>query len=108
MDVPDGTCFLVAGESIPVGATTSYSVHGGYGGHFDDMAIAVVDSSSGCDPTSADIAYGIGVGTVTTSGSVATSSSYNLAIFCWNPLTPSGAAVDCLPTVDYWTWDDPS
>jgi hypothetical protein len=97
VDVPAGTCVLVAGASIPAGATTSYTVSDDFG---DDMDIAVVGAEFGCDPTPADVAYTTGIGGGRGSGQVPVSDNYNLAISCFNSIA------DCLPTVDSWTWEN--
>src|SRR6202142_1495485 len=84
-----GGCVLVAGPySIPGGATTSYSV---YDANQDDMDIAVVDDSFCCNPTSADVGYTSGVGSVKSSDAIPVSSTYNLAIGCFNIVD------DCIP-----------
>jgi hypothetical protein len=97
VDIPAGGCVLVAGASIPGGATTSYSV---FDDNADDMDIAVVDSSLGCDPTVADTAYTSGVGSVNARDTIPASSNYNLVISCFNVVET------CIPTVDDWNWYD--
>ena len=97
LDILPGECFPVFTANIPGGATTSYSIFDNVG---DDMDIAVVDSSVGCDPTSADTAFTSGVGSVQSSGTIPVSSTYDLQIFCAN------AVADCIPTVDSWTYEN--
>jgi hypothetical protein len=97
LDLFPGECLVVASANIPGGALTAYSVSDNVG---DDMDIAVVDSSVGCDPTAADTAFTSGTGSVSFSGTIPVSSSYDLQIFCAN------LVADCIPTVNSWTYEN--
>jgi hypothetical protein len=94
---PAGSCFLVAGATIPGGALTSYNI---LDDNDDDMDIAVVSSALGCDPTTADTAYTTGAGPGSGSGVVPATDDYNLVISCFNLVEP------CVPTVDFWDYQD--
>jgi hypothetical protein len=96
--IPAGTCVFVGGPSgIPGGAETSYSISD----DIDDMDIAVIDDAYACDPIPGDIAYTTGVGSVSNNGTIPATSTYNLAIACFND--PAVGA--CIPTVNYWDYD---
>jgi hypothetical protein len=97
VDIDPGNCFVVAGPfHIPGFAVTAYSVTSDFA---DNMEVGVVSAGyAGCDPING-FAYGAGIGSVASSEEVPV-DSYFLEILCDN------AAAVCVPTVDYWTYDD--
>jgi hypothetical protein len=98
VDIPAGSCVAVTPPAaIPGGALTSYNISDD---NQDDMDIAVVDSSIGCDPTTADTAFTTGTGGGQGSGVIPVDSTYILAISCFNLVET------CIPTVNSWTWSD--
>jgi hypothetical protein len=97
IDVPAGTCAAVTPPfTIPGGAITTYSIADD---NADDMDIAVIDAAANdCSPVASDTAFTTGTGPGSGQGTIPVTSTYILAISCFNLIET------CIPTVDSWTY----